>query len=393
MNIPEYVRVIIERLEAAGHEAYIVGGSLRDMLIGRAPSDFDVTTSALPEKTLALFSDMRAIPTGIEHGTITVLSDGFPIEVTTFRTDGEYLDSRHPESVSFTSDVCDDLSCRDFSMNAIAYNEKRGIVDPFCGREDINNKIIRAVGDPDTRMREDALRIMRALRFSAQLSFSIEENTLLALLRTKEGLANVSRERIAVELTKLVISPYPTEALRTMIDLGISKYVLGDYIPSERCISLLSTLPTEFFLRLSCLLWEAELDSAREILNSLKYSNVQKNGVLKVLSSRALPLPASEADIRRFIITLGEHAERAATLLSAFGCAPEGFCDKITKTCKTNFARKISDLRIDGSDFISLGFQGKEIGEVLEYLFNKVTDDASLNSRERLTEIIKSKDF
>ena len=175
MNIPEYVRVIIERLEAAGHEAYIVGGSLRDMLIGRAPSDFDVTTSALPEKTLALFSDMRAIPTGIEHGTITVLSDGFPIEVTTFRTDGEYLDSRHPESVSFTSDVCDDLSRRDFSMNAIAYNEKRGIVDPFCGREDINNKIIRAVGDPDTRMREDALRIMRALRFSAQLSFSIEE--------------------------------------------------------------------------------------------------------------------------------------------------------------------------------------------------------------------------
>ena len=393
MHIPSYVNVIIERLMASGHKAYIVGGSLRDMLLGRSPSDFDVTTSALPEETLELFSDMRTIPTGLKHGTVTVLSDNEPIEVTTFRKDGEYLDSRHPESVSFTSDVCEDLSRRDFTVNAIAYNENSGIVDPYLGREDIKNKIIRAVGDPNKRMQEDALRIMRALRFSAQLGFTIEEKTKKALSSNKEGLINVSRERIGVEMAKLIVSPYAKEAIDIMIDMGICKYVLDTYMPSERCILMLNSLPSDFYLRFSALLWDCEPDTARDILSSLKYSNAQKSGVISILRSRSLPLNTDGADARRVIIALGEHSEAAAMLLSAFEEAPQSFADKINELLKTEFARKISDLRISGNDLITLGFKGKEIGTVLEELFGIVTEEPSLNTKEQLTEIIKSKDF
>lgn len=393
MEYPQYVKTVLDKLSAAGFEAYIVGGSLRDMLIGRDPSDFDVTTSALPEEILEVFSDMRTIPTGLKHGTVTVLSDGEPIEVTTFRTDGEYLDSRHPESVSFTNDVCDDLSRRDFSVNAIAYNEKRGIVDPFGGQDDIKRKILRAVGDPDKRMNEDALRIMRALRFSAQLGFSIEENTLASLENTKDGLANVSRERIGVEMAKLITSAEPQEPLRIMLKTGISKYVLGDYIPSEKCISALSSLPADFFVRFSCLLWNCDKNKAREILNSLKYSNAQKNGVITLLSSKALPYPKNDADARRFIISLGKYSQSAALLLNTLDGAPDNLLRDIKKVDSMCFAKSITELKINGNDLIKLGINGKHIGRALEHLFEIVTDNPSLNTKEKLTKIIKSKDF
>ncbi len=393
MKYPRYVKTVIDKLTSSGYEAYIVGGSLRDILIGRAPSDFDVTTSALPDEILRVFSDMRTIPTGLKHGTVTVLSEGNPIEVTTFRTDGEYLDSRHPESVSFTKDICDDLSRRDFTVNAIAYNEIRGIVDPFGGEEDIKRKLLRAVGNPEVRMKEDALRIMRALRFSAQLGFSIEENTLAALETTKAGLADISRERIGVEMAKLVTAPEPESAVRVMIETGISKYVLGDYIPSEIIISALNVLPADFFIRFSALLWDCDKEKARKILSSLKLSNAEKNGILTILGERENPLPHSDAEIRRFIIRLGEQAERAATLLCAFGGATEEFWEKLQRVKNSEFARKISDLALDGNDLTSLGFSGKQIGEVLASLFEKVTDDPTLNKKEKLINIINSKDF
>ena len=393
MNYPNYVKVIIDRLTDAGYEAYVVGGSLRDMLIGREPSDFDVTTSALPERILEIFSDMRTIPTGLQHGTVTVMSEGEPIEVTTFRTDGEYLDSRHPESVSFTSDICSDLARRDFTVNAIAYNNKRGLVDPFGGENDIKRCLLRAVGDPDTRMREDALRIMRALRFSAQLGFSIVEETLLSLGRTKEGLASISRERIGIETSKLVTSPFPYEPLFIMINSGISKYVLGDYIPSKKSIDCLPRLENDFALRFAALLWDCETASAREILSSLKYSNAQKSSVLSILSSRSYPLPTSEADIRRFIVTFKNESENAARLLCMLGGAPDSFFDEIKSVNKTDFPRKISDLKINGNDLICLGIGGKEIGKTLESLFEMSVCDPQINNREKLIEIIKNKDY
>ena len=393
MEYPQYVKVVLDKLTAAGFDAYIVGGSLRDMIIGRTPSDFDVTTSALPEEILEVFSDMKTIPTGLKHGTVTVLSGGEPIEVTTFRTDGEYLDSRHPESVSFASDVRDDLSRRDFSVNAIAYNEKRGIVDPFGGKDDIKRKLLRAVGDPDTRMKEDALRIMRALRFSAQLGFTIEENTLAALKRTRDGLAKVSRERIGVEMAKLITSPEPAEPLGIMLKTGISTYVLGDYIPNERCISELGSLAPDFFVRFACLLWDCDEVQAREILNSLKYSNAQKNGVLNLLSSRTLPYPKNDAEIRRFIISLGKHSESAAILLNVLEGAPNSLLSDIKRVSSTPFARSISELKLGGNDLLALGISGKDIGATLQRLFEAVTDNPTLNTKEELIQIIKNKDF
>lgn len=393
MEYPRYVKTVIDKLTASGYEAYIVGGSLRDMLIGRAPSDFDVTTSALPEDILSVFSDMRTIPTGLQHGTVTVLSEGNPIEVTTFRTDGEYLDSRHPESVSFTSDICADLSRRDFTVNAIAYNEKRGIVDPYGGENDIKIKLLRAVGDPKKRMHEDALRIMRALRFSAQLGFAIEENTLAALRSTKEGLADISRERIGVEMAKLITSPAPESAIRIMTETGISKYVLHDFVPSEKSISLFSALPQDFFCRFSALLWDCEEESAKRILSSLKYSNAEKHGVVKILAERKKPTPQSDADMRRFIIRLGEHAERAALILCLLGDAPSDLSSQIEQLQKSVFAKKTSDLALDGNDLSALGFSGKGIGEALSYLFEAVTDDPDLNEKEKLINIITNKDF
>ena len=180
INIPSYVKVIMNRIDGAGYEAFAVGGSLRDILLGKEPHDWDVTTSALPEEAMALFPDMHVIPTGIKHGTVTVVSSGFPIEITTYRVDGDYTDSRRPDKVQFTRNIEDDLSRRDFTVNALAYNEKRGLVDLFDGKNDLENKILRAVGDPEKRFTEDALRIMRAFRFSAQLGFDIEESTLAA---------------------------------------------------------------------------------------------------------------------------------------------------------------------------------------------------------------------
>ena len=393
MEYPQYVKVVLDKLAAAGFDAYIVGGSLRDIIIGRTPSDFDVTTSALPEEILEVFSDMKTIPTGLKHGTVTVLSGGEPIEVTTFRTDGEYLDSRHPESVSFASDVRDDLSRRDFSVNAIAYNEKRGIVDPFGGKDDIKRKLLRAVGDPDTRMKEDALRIMRALRFSAQLGFTIEENTLAALGRTRDGLAKVSRERIGVEMAKLITSGEPAEPLCIMLKTGISKYVLGDYIPNERCISELGSLTPDFFVRFACLLWDCDEVQAREILNSLKYSNAQKNSVLTLLSSRSIPYPKTDADTRRFIISLGKYSESAAVLLNVLDGAPDSLLSDIKRVSSTPFARSISELKLGGNDLLAIGISGKDIGATLQRLFETVTDTPTLNTKEELIQIIKSKDF
>ena len=199
LSIPENAARVIDRLTQNGYEAYIVGGCVRDSLLGLTVSDFDITTSAKPEKVIELFE--KTVPTGIKHGTVTVMIGNEPIEVTTFRTEGVYNDSRHPEDVEFVSDIREDLSRRDFTVNAIAYNEKTGIVDLFGGMSDLENKILRAVGDPEKRFREDALRILRLFRFASQLGFEIEENTLNSALSLKDGLENISSTaaRAAIE--------------------------------------------------------------------------------------------------------------------------------------------------------------------------------------------------
>lgn len=204
MDMPKNVDTAINLLQSAGFEAYAVGGCVRDSLLGKTPNDWDITTSAKPEDMKSVFADFHCIDTGIKHGTVTVVIDGEPLEITTFRLDGEYEDNRHPKSVTFTSDLGADLGRRDFTVNAMAYSKMTGTVDLFGGQNDLKNGIIRCVGDPDRRFNEDALRILRALRFASALDFEIEEKTAQSLLKNRALLGNISEERIAKELLKLV---------------------------------------------------------------------------------------------------------------------------------------------------------------------------------------------
>lgn len=226
IKVPEHVEYIINTLIENGYEAYAVGGCVRDTILRREPGDWDITTSAKPEQVKALFK--RTIDTGIEHGTVTVMLDKVGYEVTTYRIDGEYEDNRHPKSVEFTSNLVEDLKRRDFTINAMAYNDKDGIVDEFSGLEDIKKEVIRCVGNACDRFDEDALRIMRAVRFAAQLGFSIEEGTKTAIVEKASHLKNISAERIRVELVKLLVSDHP-DLLVSAYELGITKVVLPEF--------------------------------------------------------------------------------------------------------------------------------------------------------------------
>ena len=223
IQLPEKVRYIIDILMEAGYDAYAVGGCVRDSILGRKPSDWDITTSALPEQVKGLFR--RTVDTGIQHGTVTIMLEKEGFEVTTYRIDGEYEDSRHPKTVIFTPNLIEDLKRRDFTINAMAYNDKAGIVDAFEGMEDLQRKVIRCVGDAEARFGEDALRIMRAIRFSAQLGYEIEEETGKAIRKLAPTLQNISAERIQVELVKLITSDNPFW-LKYAYDTGVTKVVL-----------------------------------------------------------------------------------------------------------------------------------------------------------------------
>ncbi|MBQ8596767.1 MAG: CCA tRNA nucleotidyltransferase, partial [Lachnospiraceae bacterium] len=226
ITLPEKVKFIIDTIMDAGYEAYAVGGCIRDSILGRIPDDWDITTSATPDQVKELFK--RTVDTGIQHGTVTVMLDKEGFEVTTYRIDGEYEDSRHPKEVTFTANLVEDLKRRDFTINAMAYNDKAGLVDVFEGIQDIERKMIRCVGCPKERFTEDALRMMRAVRFSAQLGYEIEENTAVAIKELAGNLVNISAERIQVELVKLVTSPHP-ENLRIAYETGITKVILPEF--------------------------------------------------------------------------------------------------------------------------------------------------------------------
>lgn len=381
MVYPEYIDSIIKRLEAHGESAYIVGGSLRDMIIGIEPHDYDVATSALPEKTLALFSDMRVIETGMKHGTLTVISDGYPVEVTTFRIDGEYTDARHPDSVLFTNDVRLDLSRRDFTVNAMAYNERTGLIDPFGGRRDIDDRLLRAVGDPKERFCEDALRIMRAFRFSAQLGFEIDGDTLMGAVSAADGLSRVARERIASELLRLITSPQPEGALLLMKQHGFLKYALGEYLPSDKIINAMCKMPPTDTARLGLLLAETDTDTARGILSSLRLSNKQLTGALATRRGAEHSVRC-EADARKLIAITGIYAPDAALVSELVEKSPEGAREMTARQASAPCS--VHDLLINGKDVARLGGTGKQIGETLSELLRRVINEPSLNERDTL---------
>jgi len=264
--MPRYIENCINDIERNGFEAYIVGGCVRDSIIGKKPNDWDICTSATPKEIKEIFIDKKTIDVGIEHGTVVVLMENEAVEITTFRVDGNYSDGRRPDRVEFTSKLIDDLGRRDFTINAIAYNHKIGIIDYFNGIKDIENKVIRCVGEPNKRFKEDSLRIMRGLRFMAQLNYKIEKETLIAIENNKELFKKISRERIIVELNKLILSDYPGDGIKYMLSMGImpilvpylykdkEKYIY-DFFKVKECIKVIEGCPKKLYVRLTVFLY------------------------------------------------------------------------------------------------------------------------------------------
>lgn len=383
LSLPSYIRQIMARYDAIGEEIYLVGGSLRDLLLGLEPHDYDLASSASPQVTCALFSDCRVIETGIKHGTVTVLWDGQPVEITTFRVDGDYADSRHPDRVTFTKKITEDLSRRDFTVNAMAYHEKTGLVDPFGGQEDLRLGILRAVGDPKQRFLEDALRIMRAFRFSAQLGFSIHEDTLNGCVDSKYRLTLIAKERIASELIRLLLSDYPEAPLRSMLETGVFEFVLPNFKPDPRLFGLLTAMPREDVARLGLFFSSTDEASAVSAMKNLKLSGKQITGAAAILRGSACSLE-NPTDCRRLIASCGVYAPLAARASILKGNSPE---EALVWVTESSAPTSIRQLAISGRDLGEIGFTGQEIGKTLKILFDMVLEHPEKNDRETLLAI------
>lgn len=381
--LPSDTEYIIETLQKNGYEAYAVGGCVRDMLNGDTPHDFDITTSAEPETVMSLFE--KTVPTGIKHGTVTVIINGVPNEVTTYRTDGEYRDHRRPDSVIFVKSLREDLARRDFTVNAMAYNQKDGLKDFFGGREDIENRILRAVGEPGRRFYEDALRILRLFRFSSVLGFDIEENTLKAALGYAPTLKSVSAERIYSELLKTLCGKNPA-ALKPLTDIGGLGFLGVNTSPDYGILPLLNSADTKLFAFLYS--GGAEVSPA---LDFLKVSNKTKKNAQDMLTLLNMPFPKTKPEIKEMLyLTSPPSAENYFDYRSAYGKDCAAARDMLTEIIKNGEPYRISDLKIGGRDLKKCGISGRAIGETLEKLRRSVLKNPELNTRSELIKAVKN---
>ena len=399
IDLPEKVKLIIERLESHGFEAYAVGGCVRDKILKRVPDDWDITTSAKPEEVKVLFC--VTIDTGIKHGTVTVLIEKEGFEVTTFRLDGDYTDGRHPDNIEFTASLTEDLKRRDFTINAMAYSERRGLVDKFGGTEDLKNRLIRAVGIPEERFGEDALRLLRALRFAAQLNFEIEENTYKSVKNLSNTIEKASAERVAKELEKLILSNNP-DKMRLVYESGIMSVwlpELNEYFKNDidKAEVYLKAMKSAFYadrkellmIRLSLLLERTGAEAAYKALRRLKLDNETVSAVKKLVDLSEISLEKDEYEMRK---TMSLAGKRLMPLFfevrRAKGLADKSFLYEniiIRGDCT-----EISELKINGNDLIQLGIpKGKMIGETLTNLLDKVIKEPELNTREGLIAEVK----
>ena len=381
--IPSDVLFILDRLESGGYRADIVGGSVRDLLLGRSPDDYDITTSATPEETKAIFSDLRVVETGIKHGTVGIILDGKLYETTTYRIDGEYLDSRHPESVSFTRDITLDLARRDFTINAISFSPTHGICDPFGGRDDLRLGVIRAVGEPSVRFQEDALRILRGLRFSATFGFEIEEKTAFAIREKAHLLKNVSAERIWVELRKMLSAPHSYRVIKEYSDL-----ILG-IIPSLDSLNLpneTTYLKADFLSRLLSL-FDGKPEAFDAFCVSLKTeSHLRKLGVALLSLSEKYDL-TNEISLTFALRDLGEEALRALIKLENT-LGRSGDIALLDRLISGGVCYRISDLDLSGKDVMSLGFSGPAVGKSLDKLLTAVIEGRVENEKTKLLDFL-----
>lgn len=431
IQLPEKVKVVIQTLEAAGYEAYAVGGCVRDSVLGRIPADWDITTSALPEQVKELFH--RTIDTGIEHGTVTVMMDKEGFEVTTYRVDGEYRDHRHPEQVNFTGELKEDLRRRDFTINAMAYNDRCGMVDAFGGIEDLKHGVIRCVGVARERFEEDALRILRAVRFAAQLGFEIEKETADAARALAGNLKDISAERIQTELVKLLVSPHP-EMLRTAYELGITRVVLPEfdvmmetpqhhphhmYSVGEHTLKALEFTDPEKVLRLSVLFHDfgkpqtrTTVDgvdhfhghanvSAQEtvrIMRRLKFDNATMDQVKRIVLYHDVRPQPDERQIRRLLHRAGEDIFPGLFQVMGADILAQSEYRKMEKLVNLERVHQVYDeilkrkdcislknLQVTGKDLIAAGMKpGKKIGEILNQMLEDVLETPEHNEREYL---------
>ena len=445
--IPHEVLAVCQRLSQAGHAAFIVGGSVRDIIIGRIPGDFDVATSAHPEATLRLFGNRFAIPTGLQHGTVTVLAGEAGaqrhVEVTTFRGEGAYLDGRRPSTVTFSATLDEDLSRRDFTMNAIAYDPASGtIVDPFDGRGDIARKLVRTVGDPVLRFTEDGLRPMRGVRQAAQLGFSLDADTAAAIPRTLDSFRKVSAERIRDELCKLLLAPVPSRGLDAMRVTGLLAEVLPELLPTIGCVQnrfhkhdvythILATVDAanpEFIVRMAALLHDlgkprtqapredapgefsffhheqVGVEMAEAICTRLRLSAAERTTICGLVSGHMFFYTPDWTDgtVRRFVRRVGPELVPMLFALREADIASRGQGEdresetrelraRIARVAADDAALRVNDLVIDGRDVMRiLGTPpGRRVGEILEKLLEKVLDDPALNERETLERLVR----
>lgn len=439
LKIPEKADAILHVLEKAGFEAYVVGGCVRDSILGRTPDDWDITTSAAPQQVKELFH--RTVDTGLQHGTVTVLMDKEGFEVTTYRVDGEYEDGRHPKEVIFTASLEEDLKRRDFTINAMAYNPSTGLVDLFGGIDDIRNRVIRCVGNPEERFTEDALRIMRAVRFSAQLGFKIEKETKDALSLLAPNLKHVSAERIQVELMKLILSPHP-DYLRTAYETGITKEFFPEW---DRCMETEQNTPhhcmnvgehtlcsmlhvrADRVLRLTMLLHDigkpvvkttdengrdhfkthgdAGEKMASQILRRLKFDNDTMRKVCRLVKWHDYRPEGTPRAVRRAVNRIGEDLfpyfleVQRADVLAQSDYRREEKLARLNKTediyqqiLEEKQCVSLKTLAVTGKDLIEAGFKpGKEIGESLNWLLEEVLEEPGRNQKELLLKLLQNR--
>ena len=367
IKIPEYITKVLNMLYDKGFEAYLVGGCVRDALMGKVPHDFDLTTNATPDEMLSVFSEMKIIETGLKHGTVTVVSEGENVEITTYRIDGKYVDNRHPEAVLFTRNIHEDLSRRDFTVNAIAYSPKDGIVDIFGGQEDIKNKIIRCVGCPENRFAEDGLRIIRALRFASVLGFSIDEKTKESIHNNKELLKNISAERIFTELKKLVCGICAGEIISEYFDVfSVLFPKISDYeMFCKKNAHLLNEFSTDIYIRFAALFFRMPPEDIKKSIRLLKPDN-KFYSTVSILSEYLLKdIKSDEISVRYIMNKLDdENIIRLAELKKVFypDFPYDEFIKQYKKQLEIGACVKIKDLCVSGKDLINVGInEGKII--------------------------------
>ena len=430
MYIPDYVQFCIDRLENAGCEAFCVGGCVRDSILGLTPQDFDLCTAALPEQTEAVFSDCRLVLAGKKHGTVAVVTEGGIVEITTFRTEGCYADNRHPEWVEFVPDIREDLARRDFTVNAMAFSPARGFVDPFGGRADLENRILRAVGDPQTRFREDSLRILRGVRFAVKYGLSVEEKTMDAMVALRGLMDNLARERVFEELCKLLLLADFDDLLRFAPILAAVipelEPMLGfDQHSPHHAYDLFThtahvtgAVPAELTLRWAALLHDTGkiatfttdatgrghfYGHAREsaaiadaVLHRLKAPTALRERAVELIGLHMAKIEPERKAVRRWLSRLGPDTMEALLTLQeadmgSKGTGKPGEAEQFGRL-RTLMAEiqaedaclSLRDLAVNGHDLMALGFSGREIGETLHYLLNLVLDEKAENAKEAL---------